>query len=87
MPLDFFSDGEIKENVRFQRRIPPQQQQQSAPISTPANSYLASNGVPLYKYRQKYPQGYSGRRKRHAPRLKIICFSYRPNSPGPLTDL
>jgi len=67
LPLDFFSDGEIKENVRFQRRVPPQQQESAPIISTPSNSYLASNGVPLYKYRQKYPQGYSGRRKRHAP--------------------
>ena len=64
LPFELFSDGEIQENPRFQRRVPSSTRTRSTSI----NPYLTSSGVPLYKYRQKYPQGYSGRKRRNAPR-------------------
>ena len=57
LPFGLFRDDQVQQKPRFQRKTP---------AFTPSNTdpYITSEGVPLYKYRQKYPQGYSGRKKR-----------------------
>ena len=67
LPFDIFQDKStnLKPNVRTQRRI--------RPVAEPQNPYLAENGTPIYKYRQKHPLGY-GRKKREAQRNPWILL-------------
>jgi len=63
LPFDLFNDGDLKQNKRPQRKSP----EILTPISgrTLSNPYVATSGIPLYKYRNKHPHGY-GRKKRDA---------------------